>query len=112
MYGFIKDYISKKQDEFLNPIKKDLFITLCLTIKDIVDGNVDGDGGVDYRGIIDDTYNTIYSSIFKPLAENNDNLLKELEKQIKYGTRITLENEVFKTFFKYYDTERSNYSKS
>ena len=83
MYGTIKHYMSTKGEEFHNPIKKDLFIVLCQSVEQIIRGNVSEDF-IDTAGIVDDTYNLIYN-MFKPLVETNNNLLKELEKQVKYG---------------------------
>ena len=94
MYGIIKEYIETNGDEFkMNPIAEDLFITLALNIDAILRNNV-SDGSYDRRKVIDDTYHLVYP-MFRPLMKTIKSLSDELEKQMKYGTRITVTKEQF-----------------
>lgn len=94
MYGAIKDYMSTKGEEFLNPIKEDLFIVLCQNVNEICENNT-SNGFVNREGIIDGTYHLIYS-LFEPLIKANVSLKSELEKQAKYSTKIILAPEKIK----------------
>lgn len=78
-----------RDDLFLSNAEKTAFLILseqiCMLFKE---HNENGD--IDELKLINDFYEKIFVPVIRPIIHSNDNLIKELELQMKYGTRITL----------------------
>ena len=78
-----------RDDLFLSNTEKTAFLILseqiCMLFKE---HNENGD--IDELKLINDFYEKIFVPVIRPIIQSNDNLIKELELQMKYGTRITL----------------------
>ena len=78
-----------RDDLFLSNTEKTAFLILseqiCMLFRE---HNENGD--IDELKLINDFYEKIFVPVIRPIIQSNDNLIKELELQMKYGTRITL----------------------
>lgn len=74
---------------FLNNAEKEMFIILsdqiCMLFEEY-----NKERYFDKLKLIKDFYDKIFVFTVRPLMENNEKLMKELELQMKYGMRITL----------------------
>lgn len=74
---------------FLNNAEKEMFIILsdqiCMLFEEY-----NKERYFDKLKLIKDFYDKIFVFTVRPLMENNEKLIKELELQMKYGMRITL----------------------
>ena len=106
MLDYINTYIkpwlktNNREDLFPTKFELDLFISLAENCCALIEGNDLHEGIVyghswdaDYMGVISDVYNFIYVPIIRNLLANQDKLVKALEEQIRYGTKITLTTE-------------------
>jgi len=82
--------LNDKEDKlFLNNAEREMFIILSDQICMLFEEH-NKERYFDKLKLIKDFYNKIFVFTVRPLMENNEKLFKELELQMKYGTRITL----------------------
>ena len=74
---------------FLNNAEKEMFIILSDQICMLFEEH-NKERYFDKLKLIKDFYDKIFVFTVRPLMENNEKLMKELELQMKYGMRITL----------------------
>ena len=88
---YICDYIVSNGSNtlFRNSFEKTAFIVAAEMMCQIVEQA----GGHDFHGAVANTYRKLFEVVLKPLFDSQENLIKALENQMKYGTRITITTE-------------------
>lgn len=82
--------LNDKEDKlFLNNAEREMFIILSDQICMLFEEH-NKERYFDKLKLIKDFYNKIFVFTVRPLMENNEKLMKELEIQMKYSMRITL----------------------
>lgn len=80
---------TKRNDLFLSNVEKTAFLILSDEICTLFREHNEN-GNIDNLKLINDFYEKIFVPVIRPIIQSNEDLIKELELQKKYGTRITL----------------------
>lgn len=87
----IRTFLEKHPIE--DNMKKSAFIILAESFCGLIEGNVRGlEWECDFNDVVADVYSFVFP-IVENLIDNNNRLMSEYQKQVLYGTRITLTTE-------------------